>query len=360
MKTRIWIDFSTAEKVNENWESLVRCLYGRPLHSKPRVGSPPKYLKEDSGESSEAMRSRLAALESAVLSGGRKVNLHRSDFIDECFQFADELRIRVEPDEQRLGEKVIDDCRKLMAVRNSLVDWVKLEAGVCSAEELTPILIEVLERMLELKARPPELNAWNDEWIGAHSVFVYESFLYLLAALIRSRAFDVLREVFAAHYMLPEAVGWAEEGFGRFERFHGHSRALSDALRVETGRKFVSPAAELIKRQATRSDLTFKSIIEAELLVFLMTFLEGGLWWFPGTVFYAQHSWKAPLFEKATRHRDFVKLSRVLGVEDADFLRQSVPDLLREKLKDFDTGIGFGNRPNFLRMMNLERLDTLP
>jgi hypothetical protein len=38
LKSRIWIDFSTPEAVNENWERLIRLLYGKPLHEKPSFG----------------------------------------------------------------------------------------------------------------------------------------------------------------------------------------------------------------------------------------------------------------------------------------------------------------------------------
>ena len=358
--SRVWVDFSTEEKVNENWEALIRRLYGRPLRSKPGLGSPPKYLNEDGAGNSEAIRSRFASLETAVLSGGRNVKLRRSDFIDECIQFADEIRVRARPDEQNLGEKILNDCRKLMVVRNGLVDWIRLEAEALSTSELTPNLIEVLERLLELKARPSELNAWDDEWFGAHSVCVYETFLYVVAALIKAEGFEVLRQVFAAHYLLPETLRVGEECFGRFDRFYGHSDVLSHALRSEDGRAFLSPAAELIKRQATRSDIGFKSVMEAELLVFLLTLLEQGIWWYPNTALYAQHSWQAPLFLKATRHADFVKINRVLGIEDANFLRQSVTDSLFEKLQGSGTPFSLGRRPDLRRMMNIDGLDTLP
>ena len=46
-KSRIWIDFSSSEAVNENWEKLVRVLYGKPAHQKPSLGNPPAYITTD-------------------------------------------------------------------------------------------------------------------------------------------------------------------------------------------------------------------------------------------------------------------------------------------------------------------------
>jgi hypothetical protein len=47
-KSRIWIDFSSLEAVNENWERLIRALFGKPAHQKPQLGKPPAYIFTDS------------------------------------------------------------------------------------------------------------------------------------------------------------------------------------------------------------------------------------------------------------------------------------------------------------------------
>jgi len=47
MKSRIGINFSTPELVNENWEQLVRLLFGKPLYQKPETGKPPVYISKD-------------------------------------------------------------------------------------------------------------------------------------------------------------------------------------------------------------------------------------------------------------------------------------------------------------------------
>ena len=51
-------------------------------------------------------------------------------------EYADELRIREQPDEQALGARVIEDCRKLVVVRDAIVDWVALEMSAGNRDEL--------------------------------------------------------------------------------------------------------------------------------------------------------------------------------------------------------------------------------
>ena len=44
LKSRFATDFSSEAKVDENWETLIRALFGRPLYQKPALGAPPAYV----------------------------------------------------------------------------------------------------------------------------------------------------------------------------------------------------------------------------------------------------------------------------------------------------------------------------
>src|SRR5271167_2975499 len=44
LKSRLAINFSTPEKVQENWEILLRDLFEQSLHQKPALGRPPAYI----------------------------------------------------------------------------------------------------------------------------------------------------------------------------------------------------------------------------------------------------------------------------------------------------------------------------
>jgi hypothetical protein len=356
LKSRIWINFSTAEAVNENWEQLIRVLFGKPLHEKPQLGKPPTYLRDEGVPASPAI-SKFSALKQAILQGKPALDMYRQDFLDACIQYADSLRIRQQPNVDTLGERVLADCGKLKLVRDHIIDWVLLEASAAPSEKLQEALLSFLERMLELKARPREVTAWNDAWFEAHSVFVCETFLYIVAALLKAGAFRILHEVFASHYLLPETERDGHERFGDFTLFYGHSNTLQAVL-ATPGRKLLSPTAALIKQQADRSDIPFDSVIEAELVVLMMTFItpEAGPW-YPGTLLYAS-SRSFPIFVRATQHKGFEKVSIVTGINEAEKLRAAI--------KEGQARLGVDQWRDFSRfyrslpeLMNLGKLDTL-
>src|SRR5699024_10434882 len=228
--------------------------------------------------------------------------------IESCVSYADELRVRERPTVEVYGEKVVEDCGKLKAIRNHLCDWVLLEGEVTDSEILSEVLIEVLETLRELKSRPPEINSWNDIWFESHAVFVYETFLYIVAALLKAGAYKVLHDVYSSHYLLPSTDRYGQSNFERFDCFYGYSESLQAVLAPE-GRKLHAPAAELIKLQADREDLPFSDILQAELLTLLMSFITDGTRWYPQTLHYASYGSSFPFFMRAAQHKHFSKLA---------------------------------------------------
>ena len=127
-QSRIFVDFSSLEAENNNWEHLVRRLYGKPLYQRPSIGTPPAYITEDAALPLTVARSKYSTLQQAVHRQHPAVPAYRSDFLDACFEFADALRIREAPNGTTFRDKIIADCGTLRQVRNAILDWVLLEA----------------------------------------------------------------------------------------------------------------------------------------------------------------------------------------------------------------------------------------
>jgi hypothetical protein len=180
-----------------------------------------------------------------------------------------------------MAAKVIEDCGKLKHVRNPLVDWILLEGPNAEAVDFAPSLLELLEDLRELKSRHPGMDSWQDSWFEAHALFVYETLLYIVAALLKTKSYVLLHDIFTTHYLLPEVDRFSKQ-FGAFTMFWTGSHLLQGAL-DPPGERLFSPAAELIKRQADRSDVTFQAIKEAELLIHMMSYVTTQRW-YPQTV----------------------------------------------------------------------------
>jgi hypothetical protein len=107
LKSRIYIDFTTPEAANQNWEQLVRFLFGKPLHQKPALGKPPSYLENQSVPASP-MLGKFSALKYAILNGRPGVELYRREFLDTCISYVDERRVRQDPGLANWGQQVLE------------------------------------------------------------------------------------------------------------------------------------------------------------------------------------------------------------------------------------------------------------
>ncbi len=356
LKSRIWIDFSSPEAVNNNWEQLIRIIYGKPVHEKPKLGKPPRYIMEDKSTPSSPAIGKYNSLRQAILQNKPGLRMYRRDFLDSCIEYADSLRVRERPIVDSFGEKILEDCKKLVIIRNHILDWVLLESAAMPSEDFSEALVGLLERLLDLKSRPPEVNSWSDSWFEAHSVFVYETFLYIVAALLETQSFDDLHNIFTSHYLLPETESNGENQFGCFDTFYGYSQTLNEVLSPE-GRRLHSPAAEFIKQHADRDDITLDKIIEAELIVLLMTFLNSEARWYPQTFHYASYRRKFPFFVRASQHKNFKKLAKITGIENADALREEMKKGAERLNVSQWHNLSF--RRNFWDLMNMNNLDTI-
>ena len=356
LRSRIWIDFSSLEAANDNWERLIRVLYGKPAYEKPSLGEAPTYITTDVTVPASPAGVKFAALRQAIIQEKRRLNIYRQDFLDACCSYADALRIRVRPDITSMGQRVLEDCGKLKLVRDQIVEWVLLESRVNPSEEFGEALVSLLERLLELKSRPPEVNSWSDVWFEAHRVFVYETFLYIVAALLKTDSFGSLHLILTNHYLLPETEASGEGRFDTFDAFHGYSETLQ--ILASEGRRLHAPAAELIMRQADRTDIPFADVMQAELLVLMMAVITAKSSWYPQTLHYSSRSGAFPFFLKATRHRDFQKLAKITGVGSGDELREAVKAGFEGHGVDQWRKFWRGDR-SFWRSMNMDALDTL-
>jgi hypothetical protein len=356
MKSRMWINFSSSETENENWEQLVRLLYGKPQHVKPKKGKAPTFITSDTPVPTSEVFAKFQSLKQAVLKDKIGLKHYRRDFIDSCISHADNLRVRERPNVESIGEKVLEDCGKLKAVRDHLCDWVLLESETCDDVAFSEALVDVLEKLRELKSKPAEINSWNNSWFEAHSIFVYETFLYIIAALLKSGSYSVLHEIFTSHYLVPPSDNNGQSDFEKFDCFHGYSETLQTVLAPE-GRKLHSPAGELLKRQADREGLPFGDVMQAELLILLMSFITPDTRWYPQTLHYASHGNSYPFFVRAAQHKYFKKLSIITGITTADELREKVKEGQERVRADRWYNFHFGR--SFWSSMNMDELDKL-
>ena len=360
MAGRIGFDFSTPEKENENWESLIRALHGKPIHQKPQVGKLPAYILSDERTPTSSSAGKLATFKQAVLQGRKGLKGYRSDFISSCISFADSLRSRSTPQTNDVGAWIIAEYEKLLPLRNQIVDWVILESDGAVSEDFPDVLGEFLEQLLVLKSRPPELREWNPWYFEPHAIFAYETVIYIVASLLRTGAFDTLQALFSSHYLIPECEIYDLKKFTTFAALFCPYDSIGKALLAPNGQPYLDSVAELLKRHADHSDLPFKSLMESELLLLMASLVHTGDAWHPRTVIYSGYNPSFPLFVRATQRKGFRKLAKILSIESSSELKEKVKaNLETQRVQQFFNR-DYRSGPSLWDAMNMDNLDTIP
>ncbi len=236
--SRIYVDFSSDEALNRNWEQLIRLLFGKPLHQKPELGKPPSYITADSREPGNQAAGRFSLLRQAILEKKASLPQYRADFIDSCIEAADKVRVRVAPAAESIPQKIAQDFVTLSSLRNQLIDWVLLESRTDPSPAFSEALHEVLERVCHLRNVPEEVSSYNTSWLEAHTVFAYEFFLYLVAALLKTNSWQALHLVFSNRYMITQRHVPPE--LAPFQVFWGQAEYVAPAI-TPPGQRLKSP-----------------------------------------------------------------------------------------------------------------------
>jgi len=357
-KSRFGIDFSTPEKVAENWEKLIRRLHGKPLYEKPALGKRPAYLDDTNASPPSPTRGKLTALQQVVLNGRPGIPIYRKALVRAACEYVNSLRPKERPPGRPTSEQVIADFNRSLPIRDDLATWVLVEAQANANAEFVDGLHASLEEVLSVRFRTKETESWQDHYSDAFALFVYNFFLHVVAALIQAGRFEVLHRLFSANYLMPQTERHHGVDSVPFTIFRGYSEALANSGE-NPHLDGLSPAAGLFKKTATVAEFPFGSLMEAELLAFFVALVKRPNKWYPTTLVLAGHNPRFPLFFRARNRHDFHKLAQITGINDANKLRQEVRTGLEAfgvrqwapfRLQSFD----------FWKVMNMDQLDTSP
>jgi hypothetical protein len=328
LSSRVWINFSSDSEVNKNWSRLIRLLFGKPEFEKPAPGNPPAYITADTRTPTNPAVGKFAVFQEAYANNSRATKACRRDFLAAVVRYVDALRTRTAPQQPNFPQWIVDGFRQLIPIRNVIVDWVLLEGDAGDDEEFAEALMRLLESLIELKSRPPEVTSWTNGWFNSHELFVYETFLYIVAALLRVGAYKILNSIFREALLRPEAERNGGNKLAHFDDFYTYIESINSTL--SDSLKYHSQAAELIKRSADRTDVTFDSIKEADALACLAALTSTGVRWFPQTIYYWGYGSSSSFFIRAANKKHFRKLGMILGIQTGDEVRASFAKNLEE------------------------------
>lgn len=355
LRSRLAINFSTPEKIEENWETLLRDLFEQPLHQKPPLGQPPAYITTPQLPGRPST-SKFASWRQAV---HRAATIAPSLFQQYLETLTEELRglYLTQTEQEEREDELAEKLNQYTPIRDELLEAFGYFAGD-QPEKGAESIGATLERLLPFKFPPDPLppGGWSTHQTESTAIFLYELYLRTIAQLLSAGAFPTLSLLLKRYYTVPvhERLNWGNNA--RFKIFATDSRTLrSKKERLRLNR--YNLLADTIKDRCDGSETVFQRVKEADLLLAVGSIIHkpSNIWWYPRTLIYSPLT-VLPLFIRFEQRKQFKTLCDLLEVPDKPALVAAL------EADERGRGMLFQDswEPTSIRaLINLEKLDTL-
>lgn len=325
-KSRVFIDLSEIERRTDNFEKLIRWIFDKPLHIRPEQGSPPSYVLEPNGPSLGT-----SAQAKRVLDGVRGDKAYARGALVEYFEtfkkHAERFRVTREERDPEY-EWVIRSVTAFLPYRDQVFEIVAALAQYGTVKGYGVLLHRFLESLLPYCTRPDGVNSWNDSDFDNFKFLIHELYLGVVAVLLNSDAIEAATELLSQKCFVPQNAQEGKPTTVSYLQFMCELPSLS--VRNEKSKaRWLSPHGELLKLRAEHSGPPYRSLMQADFVLFLRTDLaRGDQWqptWWPVTLVYLNgHSETMEIFARSISKSYLSRVLSLLGVTSLVALKEKL------------------------------------
>ncbi len=328
--SRIYIDLSSDEKFEENYQKLIRNLYDKPLLKKPTLGTPPVYILETEPFTLKTSH-KVAEIKNALLNDRQSANGLIADYLDTLIVSFEDFRL-TGGSTTDFDDKVVEVIEKMLPLRDDFIDFVFVVFKYQESIDLEK-LQNFFERLIPFCYRPENVQTYTEVDYDNYKFFIYELILNFVAILLQLKKYKELAHFINSQYFYrhPNSSELTYSGIEIFDLF---PRSLDEIRNKRLNLRRVSVTADLIKEHTTRKDVSFEEIKQADLFLYYITELQGNRFaWFPRTSVYSSRGGTVEIFDRLVSLQHFNKIKEFFGVQNIDQLKKLISDYI-EKNKD--------------------------
>lgn len=357
LKHLIYLDFSSPEKVAEEWDKLLRRLHNKPLYTKPKIGAMPAHL-EVGAPPARITAGKLTQLKEALYQNRPTAKALIADYTGSLVAHLEEYRIPVPAAPEEYATRLHLSLAALQPLRNEIIEFFELVLLTQPPSEAVDQVADLLQDLLPYRFRPESVSSFNNWWWDNYAFFLHELYLHAVALFIKLRQFETLGTFFERRFILP-ATALGNPRARPFSIFRSHSEILAHESKA-SGQNRLSVEADLLKQRASNKALPFAALMQADLVICLRMMMhprDVDLWP-PLTLVYAEYSGTFEFFIRAQERRWFKRLASTLGVSD----KAELVTKLEVWNKTYAGQLGWlmsAADLNIEQLIGLEKLDTI-
>lgn len=308
LESRRCIDFT--DDPSSAYDELLRNIYDR-LPGKPPLGKPPSHIVND--EPALLCRQQARRFKRVLESSRGNLRMSFHDFVEAWFQDFECLRMTYQGQPDWV-DMLRENIRTGLQHRDLAIDVLFGRIRYNNDEWLFDDIKDFLQRLIAYTRHPILSGSFYVCSEDNYRFLIYELTQYLVAAAIQARRYSDLRALFDYQFLPPQYVNDPDGDtlFRSFDDLCVQAKSLD-----RSDRQRLSVTADIVKERATRSDLRFREVVQADVICGLTCPR-----WYPVTLVYARSVGRLELFARASTQS--APLEQLLCVDSKEALNEKI------------------------------------
>ncbi len=333
LKSRMYVRLLSPDDFPTALDRLLRQIYDKPLHTKPKLGKAPALVTEEA-KGLPVIRGLQGAV--AAMSGEKKAIPGQGRVLLRSLR-EELLGLFTEPHANSEGHEVVYQCiGKSQGLRNEADEYFEALAAYSTDDisALAPALeyLEALAAQFENTGSGTYYNGNRDFF----KFFAKESLLLLVASLVRHQRWTFLEHVLTWVFVIGSEQ--TETKGANYRYFDTYLVSLDDHRNRLLELRRISVAADLFRERCMGGATSFSELMQADVILCLDSLLNGEpreRGWTPRCAIFAQRG-ALPLFVRAANRHIADGILKFLRIESAAELVSRVK-ALEHRTEDFRT-----------------------
>lgn len=363
VKSRIYFDFSQEERYEEEYEKLLRNIFGKPSKKKPPIGNPPSFITDDDPVYLRTSQ-KVSRIKNALLAGNENSKALIIDYLDLFLKSLDDFKIDLSQ-KAEFDDLILASIDKLILLRNDFNDFFNnyVKYSVKIDNELIHEFIEKLIKYLWENDFDRQYSGRNYLSLDNYRFFLWELFLYLATILIKNNKFETLSHLLQQPYY----VHFYEKGETEYLDYtilRYYVETIDSIRNKRLSLNRISVSSDLLLQRANWSGISFEDLKQSDLALYYISlfFISGTRlnngYWFPMLSVYRGSD--LLLFNKMKSKSYFEKIKSLFMVNDKEEFLSKLSKI-GENQKSHRFGYGFGNNIQILSEIDdFAKIATLP
>lgn len=329
MESRLYIDLSSFESFEENYEKLLRNIYQVPLYNKPELGKAPAYLFQPETSHSKTA-SILRQMKINVDRYPQRLNHQWGSFVDTYMESLKDFTIEEVDNPNEIDEIILERLSSMLALRNDYIEGLELMVLADSLE--IDNIVDFFEKIYSFTEFQGS-GSYYETQFDHYKFLITELFLYTTLILLKAKKYNILSQLTNAEFVINAKRNHSV--LDSFAIFKQYPDSLEQRNRRLGLRKYSLYADILVQRAETKYK---RDLIEADIVLYniskFITTEEDAWWkvWFPSTYIYIREVGSTiKLFHKLKSNRHFEEIKILFNNPDKEVFKSRIAEVSVDK-----------------------------